>query len=121
MTTPAKRAEQLAALPSLSHALSSLPQARSLDHVALHHPTLAQRGPESEAKVAIRFLSFFLHPLPQQPTPIYATSPPVSAAVARVRSLAFLPPLLSLSPTRDAFCRPMHSNSSPFPEGRRES
>ena len=61
MTTPAKRAEQLAALPSLSHALSSLPQARSLDHVALHHPTLAQRGPESEAKVAIPFLSFFLH------------------------------------------------------------
>ncbi|PAV17730.1 hypothetical protein PNOK_0621600 [Pyrrhoderma noxium] len=51
MTTPAKRAEQLAALPSLSHALSSLPQARSLDHVALHHPTLAQRGPESEAKL----------------------------------------------------------------------
>ncbi|THH03010.1 hypothetical protein EW145_g6607 [Phellinidium pouzarii] len=46
-----KRAQQLVALPSLSRALSSLPQAQSLDHVSLHQPTLASRAQESEAKL----------------------------------------------------------------------
>ncbi|KAI5119410.1 hypothetical protein M0805_004897 [Coniferiporia weirii] len=49
--TAQKRAEQLVALPSLSRALSSLPQAQSLDHVSLHQPTLASRAQESEAKL----------------------------------------------------------------------
>ncbi|TFK50429.1 hypothetical protein OE88DRAFT_1660820 [Heliocybe sulcata] len=45
-------AEQLIALPSLSCALSSLPQAKSMDSVHLHHPSMsAQRAAESEAKL----------------------------------------------------------------------
>ena len=47
-TTP----PQLVALPSLSCQLSSLPQAKSLDHLSLHHNSMsAQRAAESEAKV----------------------------------------------------------------------
>ncbi len=42
----------LVALPSLSCALSSLPQARSLDGIAIHPTSMsAQRHAESEAKV----------------------------------------------------------------------
>ncbi|KIP04087.1 hypothetical protein PHLGIDRAFT_20078 [Phlebiopsis gigantea 11061_1 CR5-6] len=44
--------EQLIALPSLSSALSTLPQAKSLDGVALHPNYMsAQRAAESEAKL----------------------------------------------------------------------
>ncbi|KDQ53936.1 hypothetical protein JAAARDRAFT_38912 [Jaapia argillacea MUCL 33604] len=45
-------AEQIIALPSLSCALSSLPQAKSLDSVSLHQTSMsAQRAAESEAKL----------------------------------------------------------------------
>ncbi|EPQ51230.1 hypothetical protein GLOTRDRAFT_112471 [Gloeophyllum trabeum ATCC 11539] len=47
--------EQLMALPSLTHALSSLPQAKSLDGVPIHRSTYpsmsAQHAAESEAKL----------------------------------------------------------------------
>ncbi|KAF9220381.1 hypothetical protein BS17DRAFT_787702 [Gyrodon lividus] len=45
------RAEKLVALPSLSCALSSLPQATSLDGVSLHPSMYAQHAAESEAKL----------------------------------------------------------------------
>lgn len=65
-STSASRAEHLVALPSLSCALSSLPQAKSLDQLSLHPSSLAHRAAESEAKVS-RFSSFFprspSHPL----------------------------------------------------------
>lgn len=53
-STQRSRAEQLVALPSLSCALSSLPQATSINNVAIHASTLAQRNAESEAKVRSR-------------------------------------------------------------------
>ncbi|KAJ3481485.1 hypothetical protein NLI96_g7636 [Meripilus lineatus] len=44
--------EQIIALPSLSCALSALPQAKSVDSVALHPASMsAQRAAESEAKL----------------------------------------------------------------------
>ncbi|EJD08459.1 uncharacterized protein FOMMEDRAFT_16813 [Fomitiporia mediterranea MF3/22] len=46
-----KRMDHLTALPSVSYQLSSLPQAKSLDHVALHQPTLASHLPAQEAKL----------------------------------------------------------------------
>ena len=53
---------QLVALPSLSCQLSSLPQAKSLDHLSLHHNSMsAQRAAESEAKV--RLFILVLYPL----------------------------------------------------------
>jgi len=46
------RKEQLMALPSVSCSLSSLPQARSLDHVCLHPSSMsAQHAADSEAKL----------------------------------------------------------------------
>lgn len=50
-STQRSRAEQLVALPSLSCALSSLPQAKSISNVAIHQSTLAHRNADSEAKV----------------------------------------------------------------------
>ncbi|KZT25896.1 hypothetical protein NEOLEDRAFT_1178028 [Neolentinus lepideus HHB14362 ss-1] len=62
-------AEQLIALPSLSCALSSLPQAKSLDSVHLHHPSMsAQRAAESEAKLK-KALSKTAASQPQNVTP----------------------------------------------------
>ena len=46
----ALRHDKLVALPSLSCALSSLPQATSLDSVSLHPSMYAQHAAESEAK-----------------------------------------------------------------------
>jgi len=46
-------AEKLMALPSLSCALSSLPQAKSMDSVSLHQSMYAQRAAEGEAKVLV--------------------------------------------------------------------
>ncbi|KAF8132882.1 hypothetical protein EV363DRAFT_80472 [Boletus edulis] len=45
------RHDKLVALPSLSCALSSLPQATSLDCVSLHPSMYAQHAAESEAKL----------------------------------------------------------------------
>lgn len=45
------RHDSLVALPSLSCALSSLPQATSLDSVSLHPSMYAQHAADSEAKV----------------------------------------------------------------------
>lgn len=45
------RHDKLVALPSLSCALSALPQATSLDSVSLHPSMYAQHAAESEAKV----------------------------------------------------------------------
>ncbi|KAF9788484.1 hypothetical protein BJ322DRAFT_1049124 [Thelephora terrestris] len=46
------RKEQLMALPSVSQALSQLPQARSVDQVSLHPSSMsAQHAAESEAKL----------------------------------------------------------------------
>ncbi|OJT07776.1 hypothetical protein TRAPUB_1368 [Trametes pubescens] len=42
---------QLIALPSLSCSLSSLPQAKSIDGLSLHHSMLATRNAESQAKL----------------------------------------------------------------------
>ncbi|KAH9846404.1 hypothetical protein C2E23DRAFT_853144 [Lenzites betulinus] len=42
---------QLVALPSLACSLSSLPQAKSIDGLSLHHSMLAQRNAESQAKL----------------------------------------------------------------------
>ncbi|KAF8552640.1 hypothetical protein OG21DRAFT_1443188 [Imleria badia] len=47
----ALRHDKLVALPSLSCALSSLPQATSLDSVSLHPSMYAQHAAESEAKL----------------------------------------------------------------------
>ncbi|KAH0826325.1 hypothetical protein J3R83DRAFT_5277 [Lanmaoa asiatica] len=47
------RNDKLVALPSLSCALSSLPQATSLDSVSLHPSMYAQHAAESEAKVRL--------------------------------------------------------------------
>ncbi|KAH7890243.1 hypothetical protein F5I97DRAFT_2104 [Phlebopus sp. FC_14] len=58
------RAEKLVALPSLSCALSSLPQATSLDCVSLHPNMYAQRAAESEAKLK-KVLSKTAASLPQ--------------------------------------------------------
>ena len=49
----ALRHDKLVALPSLSCALSSLPQATSLDSVSLHPSMYAQHAAESEAKVRL--------------------------------------------------------------------
>ncbi|KAI0360747.1 hypothetical protein OH77DRAFT_1517185 [Trametes cingulata] len=43
--------DQLVALPSLACSLSSLPQAKSIDGLSLHHSMLAQRNAESQAKL----------------------------------------------------------------------
>ncbi|KAI8986877.1 hypothetical protein BD414DRAFT_536757 [Trametes punicea] len=43
--------ESLVALPSLACSLSSLPQAKSIDGLSLHHSMLAQRNAESQAKL----------------------------------------------------------------------
>ncbi|TCD67619.1 hypothetical protein EIP91_012184 [Steccherinum ochraceum] len=43
--------DQLVALPSLANSLSSLPQAKTLDNLALHSSSSAQRNAESEAKL----------------------------------------------------------------------
>jgi len=52
--TSSKRKEQLMALPSVSCSLSSLPQARCLDHVSLHPSSMSARhAAESEAKVCL--------------------------------------------------------------------
>ncbi|KAG8221671.1 hypothetical protein J3R82DRAFT_1956 [Butyriboletus roseoflavus] len=48
------RHDKLVALPSLSCALSSLPQATSLDSVSLHPSMYAQHAADSEAKVLPR-------------------------------------------------------------------
>ena len=45
------RHDKLVALPSFSCALSSLPQATSLDSVSLHPSMYTQHAAESEAKV----------------------------------------------------------------------
>ncbi|TDL18981.1 hypothetical protein BD410DRAFT_842396 [Rickenella mellea] len=45
------RAQHLTALPSLSCALSSLPQAKNLNQLSVHQPTLAKRAADSEAKL----------------------------------------------------------------------
>ncbi|KIJ64006.1 hypothetical protein HYDPIDRAFT_28899 [Hydnomerulius pinastri MD-312] len=50
-TSQGLRAEKLVALPSLSCALSSLPQATSMASVSLHPSMYAQRAAESEAKL----------------------------------------------------------------------
>lgn len=50
----ARRNDNLVALPSLSCALSSLPQATSLDSVSLHPSMYAQHAADSEAKVRPR-------------------------------------------------------------------
>ena len=51
--TAAARQQSLAALPSLSKALSALPQAQGMHHLALHEPTLSSsaRTPASDAKL----------------------------------------------------------------------
>ncbi|KAI0635087.1 hypothetical protein C8Q77DRAFT_1105722 [Trametes polyzona] len=41
---------QLVALSSLACSLSSLPQAKSIDGLSLHHSMLAQRNAQSQAK-----------------------------------------------------------------------
>ncbi|KLO12342.1 hypothetical protein SCHPADRAFT_941341 [Schizopora paradoxa] len=51
MASQQARAQQLVALPSLSCALSSLPQAKNMDGVALHPSSFSNRGAESEAKL----------------------------------------------------------------------
>lgn len=62
------RANKLVALPSLSCALSSLPQATSLDSVSLHPNMYAQRAAESEAKLK-KVLSKTAASQPQTPPP----------------------------------------------------
>ncbi|KAL5521129.1 hypothetical protein ACEPAG_9051 [Sanghuangporus baumii] len=46
-----KRMDHLTALPSVSCSLSSLPHAKGLDQVKLHHPTLGSNLPAQEAKL----------------------------------------------------------------------
>lgn len=53
------RADQLTALPSLQYSLSTLPQAKSIDQVALHQSTVRGLGAESEQKVRSFLLLFF--------------------------------------------------------------
>ncbi|KAH7907056.1 hypothetical protein BJ138DRAFT_1015122 [Hygrophoropsis aurantiaca] len=65
------RADKLVALPSLSCALSSLPQAKSMDSVSLHPNMYAQRAAESEAKLK-KVLSKTAASFPQHPPPIPA-------------------------------------------------
>lgn len=54
--TPKPSTSSIVSLPSVSCALSALPQAKSLSQVALHPSTLANRNVESEAKVRFCFL-----------------------------------------------------------------
>ncbi|KAI0075603.1 hypothetical protein K474DRAFT_1708872 [Panus rudis PR-1116 ss-1] len=64
--------ETLIALPSLACSLSSLPQAKSVDGVALHPTSMsAQRAAESEAKLrkALQKSSHSSHSVPQAYVP----------------------------------------------------
>ncbi|KAG9219914.1 hypothetical protein CCMSSC00406_0009517 [Pleurotus cornucopiae] len=49
--SPDSSKPKIVALPSLASSLSSLPQAKSMAHVALHPNMYAQRAAESEAKL----------------------------------------------------------------------
>ncbi|KAI6157221.1 hypothetical protein BKA82DRAFT_126175 [Pisolithus tinctorius] len=62
------RANKLVALPSLSCALSSLPQATSLASVSLHPSMYTQHAAESEAKLK-KVLSKTAASQPQTPPP----------------------------------------------------
>ncbi|KZT70549.1 hypothetical protein DAEQUDRAFT_725059 [Daedalea quercina L-15889] len=88
---------QLVALPSLSCQLSSLPQARSLDHVSLHHNSMsAQRAAESEAKlVKVLSKSGGSHSVAFAPS--YGTAPTMSGSYSPSNNS---PPLMMRKPAK---------------------
>ncbi|KIM86553.1 hypothetical protein PILCRDRAFT_815790 [Piloderma croceum F 1598] len=71
-------ADRLMALPSLSCALSSLPQAKSMDSVSLHQSMYAQRAAEGEAKLQKVLSKTAASYSPQTPPskPVYMNPPP---------------------------------------------
>ncbi|TFK98271.1 hypothetical protein BDV98DRAFT_607057 [Pterulicium gracile] len=68
---------QIVALPSLSSSLSSLPQARSLSHVALHPNTFSHNVVHSEAKLKAALAKNASRSYPPS-VPMYMMSPPRS-------------------------------------------
>ncbi|KAF4566179.1 hypothetical protein EYR36_011594 [Pleurotus pulmonarius] len=78
--SPDSSKPKIVALPSLASSLSSLPQAKSMAHVALHPNMYAQRAAESEAKVSFPSIPLFLLPsiplfLPSLPYPFSPSNP----------------------------------------------
>ncbi|KAI0777617.1 hypothetical protein BD413DRAFT_706890 [Trametes elegans] len=83
---------QLVALPSLACSLSSLPQAKSIDGLSLHHSMLAQRSAESQAK-----LQKALSKSSTNGAPMYAGHPSQPAQYSPIPSSAS-PPLMMRKP-----------------------
>ena len=73
----------LVALPSLSNSLSSLPQAKSLAHVAVYNSSMSgQHAAESEAKVCVCSLSL----LPSLGLELYPNGTPFSSQLKKALS-----------------------------------
>ncbi|KII95086.1 hypothetical protein PLICRDRAFT_128534 [Plicaturopsis crispa FD-325 SS-3] len=69
-------ADRITALPSLSCALSSLPQAKSISNLSLHPTMYAQRAAESEAKLKNALSKTASSFQPPNSVPLYMNPPP---------------------------------------------
>ncbi|KAF7424982.1 hypothetical protein PC9H_009016 [Pleurotus ostreatus] len=73
--SPDSSRPKIVALPSLASSLSSLPQAKSMAHVALHPNMYGQRAVESEAKLQRALTKNASHETQNTPSPVYNLPP----------------------------------------------